>query len=312
MRLRIGPVLPFPIQAARSTNLATPRPACCRSVEKRCLRTSSFRDARPAAEHVASPRRERFAVGHVDEKSPRCLNRGYPDFSTMFRFALVQVGMLPGRRAGGCRGRGGRRTRCGRRTSRCALVDLVGVAGGEVGNVKPQWPAGRRGEGGAVEPIDQDRPLADRGQRNAGVKVVARGMQREYCADGLGRADSSSPASVTASPCRLGSIRLTSRPGTTRRSPSDRQTTTPGAFDFAVDREHRWFHKDRCRNPPELVSVSPIRRTVRCLSSHDPKERVPPDIVGRHPFERVAGCSRASSPTILYEQPMLLPQLWQR
>ena len=24
------------------------------------------------------------------------------------------------------------------------------------------------------------------------------------------------------------------------------------------------------------------------------------------------GCSRASSPTIRYEQPMLLPQLWQR
>ena len=26
----------------------------------------------------------------------------------------------------------------------------------------------------------------------------------------------------------------------------------------------------------------------------------------------ILGCSRASDPAILYEQPMLLPQLWQR
>src|SRR4030095_8012207 len=58
-----------------------------------------------------------------------------------------------------------------------ALVDRVRGEGGEVGNEKPPRTAGLFRQRLAVEPIDHKSLVDDRSQRNAGMKIVPRGMQ---------------------------------------------------------------------------------------------------------------------------------------
>ena len=78
----------------------------------------------------------------------------------------------------------------------------LGVAGGEVGNEEPHRSAGRGRQRLAVEPIDQNRPLAHRLQRNAGVKIVARGVQRQVAGRRPGpRAAPAGPPTSPRPPC---------------------------------------------------------------------------------------------------------------
>lgn len=60
-----------------------------------------------------------------------------------------------------------------------ALVDLVSVAGGKVGDEKAEGAAGFGGEGLAIEPVEDQRAVGDGGERDAGVKIVGGGMEAE-------------------------------------------------------------------------------------------------------------------------------------
>src|SRR5262245_16091166 len=67
-----------------------------------------------------------------------------------------------------------------------ALVDLGGVAGCEVGNEEADGAAGLHGQRLAVEAIDDQSPVGDGGERDAGVKVICRRMQTQIFGRGLG------------------------------------------------------------------------------------------------------------------------------
>jgi hypothetical protein len=60
-----------------------------------------------------------------------------------------------------------------------AFVDLVGVAGGEVGDEKAEGAAGCGEEGLAFEAIDDQRAVGDGGEGNAGVEIVGRRVEAE-------------------------------------------------------------------------------------------------------------------------------------
>jgi hypothetical protein len=65
-----------------------------------------------------------------------------------------------------------------------ALVNLFGVAGRMVGNVKAEWSAGANRQGLAIQPIDQEGLLSHRAKGYAGVKVIARTVEAEVSCGG--------------------------------------------------------------------------------------------------------------------------------
>ena len=104
-------------------------------------------------------------------------------------------------------------------------------------------PPAEAGKGPLVEPIDQDRPLEHRVQRNAGVKIVARGVQRQiaYRRRGPRSFDERGQLHGVAlalgiDPADVADLRLL------RRTLPDRRTPTSGMFDFAVDHESKVCH----------------------------------------------------------------------
>ncbi len=67
-----------------------------------------------------------------------------------------------------------------------ALVDLVGVAGGEIGDEKTDGAARFRRERLAIKAVDDQGTVGDGGEGDAGVKIVGRGMEAEVFGGRLG------------------------------------------------------------------------------------------------------------------------------
>ena len=178
-------------------------------------------------------------------------------------------------------------------------------------------PPAAEGRGAPCEAIDQDRPLADRFQRNAGVKVVARGVQRQVPRRRLGadpieqprqrhrvalalRVDAAYVAHLArrverrqfGERQRPAAVRLRRRSERVADCHESTRASDRMRSAFHGIRRNDWMSMRRLDVTQQKTGAAPNRRTA--------------------PVGRLAGCSRASGPTILYEQPMLLPQLWQR
>src|SRR4029079_7312325 len=62
------------------------------------------------------------------------------------------------------------------------LIDLFRVTGRKIRNEKPHRPARLNGQRLPLQPINHQRPVSNRRQRNAGVKIVARRVQPQiFC-----------------------------------------------------------------------------------------------------------------------------------
>ena len=60
-----------------------------------------------------------------------------------------------------------------------ALIDIVQVAGSMIGKEESGWPAVLNTQRLAIEPIDKNRFLSHRGERNTGMKIVSRSVQAD-------------------------------------------------------------------------------------------------------------------------------------